>query len=1132
MTDFKTLMYSLAQDAAQGNFAFAASSNNPADLSFNNGANWSNQTGVITPSTSAGVNLLNIATINYGAIGAAWYFGSATKFDTICLHFSTGTDNTTRTVVWEYWDGSTWQTIAQSGATQRVIVTSAGAGISLQNNSLAQLKFHPNIYNDWATTSVNGGAALYYLRMRITVGPFTNCSLASVSIWDHVSTYGSNNFDTVYTTIDDVAFTDVTLVSRSGTAGAFTFTANTTNARLYLGLTSDNLMGMRLTPSTAGTVGTGIWEYWNGSAWAALAYAWFGTITGTSSAHWRFYTTNTGYVTFNGQPSGWATTTVNGVSRYWIRFRVTSNYTVSPIFGSLVALKATTLSKTVYSPETTSRVFHSVFAKLHVYNPMATAVGRFLVQARLGSGAYVPANIGSPQAPTATFTSVNGRLFSTTANDGVFTDETSDASNSTVNDVTVTNTVNSNIYFGFPNDVKYKNTVRTLYLTVQNFYAGGVVAWEYWNGSAWTAFTPYVANADVNLNQQGNTNISVQIPVLDSWVANTVNSFTGFFIRRRITTIYSTNGGSWTSVTFNLPIANETLFSNSGENNSSPFLVDLTHIFTSQFSGASQQLDLQVAVENVSTFTGDFPVIAGELFVTYQATEQTTRAKSVVIPLNSTTAVLTNTLTSIGSNQIPQLSTYLPEASKTIRNFYIVVTGQDAMPTTMATEFAMRLDADAARYTWAQYSGGVSGNLVKYIFTKDNVDVSTVHNIQMAVTSRLNVFKNFAMYAVVTYEYDAVATTRVINSLIIPFETNGTFLQQNRADIPTQVRSSFRVEEPGTINNERLGCYLAFTDLAGPTLSIKDKNDVSYTTLTFSNPLATCGGFRYGALLTTPNFSRGLNDIGVDMYGTSKATNEASCAYVSGHFVVNYHSDVAAAGVQAHNKTIFRLGASHNSELRWTIGDNRATNPFTNWFINTLGVSGEFYQNSALAAALTLDARFLLENAASSPTRALFGQGGAIQRTETLMYDNTMGDNDLVKKYPGDLHDHRTVNFFAGGNWFIDYGYFTTIGGLYTVAVCHEIAFAVSGSVLGYSGSGAGLVVTFYEAGSDEPLFTATTIAGGTFTAVWYDNVDNIYCTVYDATLGKGGRSASQIATVAFNINLSSGGPQSYAYGG
>ena len=1152
MTDFKTISYSLTESTS-GNFSFSASSNAPADVSFNNGANWSNQTANITPRTTAGVNLLDIGGINYCVVGSEWYFGADTKFDTLSIQFVSGTDNinTTRTATYEYWNGSSWTAMAQSGSTQRIAVLTGV--FNFVNNSLYVFKLHPDIYNDWATTPVNGGTARYYVRITIQTAPIVVVpgtpprppTMASVSVWDHYSNFGYSNFDKVLTTTDatigspdGVTFTDVTLVARSAINSAFTFTANTTGARLYAGLDNTNLSGFRIILSTAG-VGNGIWEYWNGSSstWDTLSLEWFGALpSSTPNDVILMKSTNAAYIVLkDGIPTGWATKDVNGITKFWLRYIITTPYTTQPIFNSLVPYKYRTLSKTVYIPETSNRNFQSVFAKLHFYNPVFSGLGKFIIEGKLGSGSYISANIGTNNTPTATFISIGGKLFTTTANDAIFSDQTSNASESGSNDVPVTNSVNANMYFGFPNEERWKNSVLTISITpaasTSPIFTGGEVVWEYFNGSVWTAFIPIVTNADIHLNQKISTTINVQIPLLSDWTANTslagtaVNGTDGYFIRRRITSVYTTASG-WNQVNFNIPGVNETQFTNSSENNTISLLVDLTYLFNSQFSGTSQQLDLKVAMESVNGIQGDYPVISGELYITYSADNQNTRIKTVTIPLNSSPSVLTSTLTSIGSNQIPQLSTYLPEASKTIRNFYIVFTGNDITTTPIATEFAMRLDSDPERYTWAQVSGGIDGNLIKYIFNKDDIDTSSTHDIQMALTSRNTNIRNWQMYAVVTYEYDASITSRVINSLILPFETSSTFLQQDDPINADRIRKNFYIQEPGTIDNERIGCYLSFSDNTSPNLKVKEMNESAYTSVQWVAPTTTTGGFRYGWILPSQNISRGLNIIGVDVYGEYNGNSEPSCAYTCGYFLINYHSDVSTIGIESHNKTVFCISAIQNNNIRHNRGKNILSNPFPYWFINDFGLFGEFYQATAVSPSITIDSRYIIENTSNTNnTRAVIGTGGVLQDTETILYDNIVSDRDLVKKYPGDLHDHRVVDLFAGGNWLIDYGYLTTIGGMHTIATCHEIYYNIIGSVLGYTGNGAGLTVTFYDDDTSEVLFATTTVAGGTFTTVWYDNTREILCDVYDAGLDKYAESSPGIAGVAnFVCDLRNGG--------
>lgn len=84
---------------------------------------------------------------------------------------------------------------------------------------------------------------------------------------------------------------------------------------------------------------------------------------------------------------------------------------------------------------------------------------------------------------------------------------------------------------------------------------GGVVVWEYWNGSAWTALT--VSDGTNNFTAASSSNQVVSwTPPLD-WTANTLNSVLAFYVRARCTTVWSTNptytqgfigGVDWTTI--------------------------------------------------------------------------------------------------------------------------------------------------------------------------------------------------------------------------------------------------------------------------------------------------------------------------------------------------------------------------------------------------------------------------------------------------------------------------------------------------------------------------------------------------------------------------------------------------------
>jgi hypothetical protein len=131
----------------------------------------------------------------------------------------------------------------------------------------------------------------------------------------------------VYGTTDDSSFTDNTTEARLNAGTTFKlFTTPATGDRTYFGH-SVKFTSLTFDLGTLGTSATYVWEYWNGSAWATL------TVTdGTSS-----FTAN-GSVTWTA-PSGWATTSVNGTTLYWVRVRFTGSAPgTNPLVNSVTYL--------------------------------------------------------------------------------------------------------------------------------------------------------------------------------------------------------------------------------------------------------------------------------------------------------------------------------------------------------------------------------------------------------------------------------------------------------------------------------------------------------------------------------------------------------------------------------------------------------------------------------------------------------------------------------------------------------------------------------------------------------------------------------------------------------------------------
>ena len=69
---------------------------------------------------------------------------------------------------------------------------------------------------------------------------------------------------------------------------------------------------------------------------------------------------------------------------------------------------------------------------------------------------------------------------------------------------------------------------------------GGVVAWEYWDGTDWVALSG-VTDGTTGFTAGTTDNQILTFTLPSDWAANTLNAVEAYYIRARITTIYSTN---------------------------------------------------------------------------------------------------------------------------------------------------------------------------------------------------------------------------------------------------------------------------------------------------------------------------------------------------------------------------------------------------------------------------------------------------------------------------------------------------------------------------------------------------------------------------------------------------------------
>jgi len=165
--------------------------------------------------------------------------------------------------------------------------------------------------------------------------------------------------------------------------------------------------------------------------------------------------------------------------------------------------------------------------------------------------------LGGASAATQVFVSASAALQVWQANTGgtVFVDQTTEFNDETVANFTpwdALGTVADFVAFGMAEQF----TKITLNNTGGTQGVGGVVTWEYWNGSAWAALT--VTDGTVGFTAAVSAGQTIEFSAPSDWAENTINAVPAFYIRARLTTIYTTapvydqgfvDGIDWAAIT-------------------------------------------------------------------------------------------------------------------------------------------------------------------------------------------------------------------------------------------------------------------------------------------------------------------------------------------------------------------------------------------------------------------------------------------------------------------------------------------------------------------------------------------------------------------------------------------------------
>jgi hypothetical protein len=575
--------------------------------------------------------------------------------------------------------------------------------------------------------------------------------------------------------------------------------------------------------------------------------------------------------------------------------------------------------------------------------------------------------------------------------------------------------------------------------------------------------------------------------------------------------IITATGGSITTKTMNLrlgaagytSVANANGLTNSGENLSLYLTADFTSHFTTNWTGTSMTCDFQIQLNQSTGTTLGMVNVCVTLDITYEYDDtSTTQIKTVLIPLNMPVGALATTATTYDT--IPALDTYLPEASKTYRQTYIVVQGNEAR-NAATTDHTMTLRVGATNVTTGNYEGALaSDRFFRYVWQLTWPDTSTTHTWQPTDTIGRN--NHAQAWLVVTYEFNASTTTSVMNSVMLPMEVNSPMGGTTSSDYQRATRELFIQEQ--NIATSRIAFFVFWQQIAaigGLNMRIGTGSFVAYT----DTASVLCGSnaamVRNDSAFT---LARGRNSLNFNIYRTDTADYGWN---ICGFWLVNYTSDKHADGVGAHNHTV-EWGLSQNGTALpaslVTVSATAPVIPESNYYITAIGNQLIAIPSSGIApTGFTVQVERLSSG----------GEGGVKWENayaNICQTDPEIGDffiysqaKDLFKRWPNDPDTNR-FDLETARRWRIYLTGSTAVAGWYSLSVIftyHTITYAVAGTVSRYADAdGAGLTVNVYRQSTGEKVGSTTTTSGGAYTFTWYDDTENLFTACFEDSTHNG----------------------------
>ena len=530
---------------------------------------------------------------------------------------------------------------------------------------------------------------------------------------------------------------------------------------------------------------------------------------------------------------------------------------------------------------------------------------------------------------------------------------------------------------------------------------------------------------------------------------------------------------------------------------------DFTQHFTANWTGTSMTCDVQFYTAQSSGTTTGMRNVTAMLYVTYlyddDPSVNATQIKTAIVPLESLTGALTTTSNSnIGSNQIPQLTSsgLLPEASVTIRDWYIVIEGNEGV-NNATTDWTLNCNIDSGGSPFAfgvQEAALASDVFCRWIYKPSVPSTTAAHQFQMWCTSagRLN---HGCITLYVTYEFNAASTTRTLVTALLPLELSTPVGITTTLDA-SRFRRDFLIEDPGTITLRQSAFRMHFNTtaaVAGLAWYAGSQASRAYTHV--GN--VVCGMYCLqqridagGAQGAGISIARGRNSIVVNGFATDTTDQGTN---VSGLVILNYEADVGPEGIGQNTHSVFQVVRQWDA----AVADRKRT-PWkfeiaeAHYWVVAVGFQLYLWTQTA-GMGISVDVEIFASEGKGGGYAELYADcyQGDNERACTLVW---MRARDVYKRCPDDLDDQRIA--IEVERDFRTYCTTTSAVGAFGMVTYHSFTYEVAADFNGTeAGDGSGVIVEVFMSDDGSKVAETVSEVGGSFSALVYDNAVAHFCT-------------------------------------